>query len=126
MTQPCLLQYFCKLNIVSWNDKVLYRSFFRNHIFAKYFFLLKLAIFSIFSSEDESLLDIQLFCFSNFLIITSFPNFSFKTLFIFPISSTSPSSLAFLPDQNSPENNSIPISLLSLFFLLSSTTSIKS
>ena len=85
-----------------------------------------LAIFSTLSSEDENFLDIQLFGFSNLLITTSFPNLSFKTSLIFPISSTRPSSLAFFPDQNSPENNSVPESFLSLFFLLSSTTSIKS
>ena len=35
-----------------------------------------------------------------------------------PISSTNPSSLAFFPDQNSPENSSIPKFLFSLFLNL--------
>jgi len=85
-----------------------------------------LAIFPILSSEDEIFLDIQFFGFSNFLIMTSLPNLSLRTWFKLPISSTNPSSFAFFPDQNSPENNSSPKFLFSLFFLLSSTTSIKS
>ena len=63
--------------------------------------------------------------FSNFLIITSSPNFSFKTSLALPTLSIKPSSFALLPDQNSPENNSIS-DLLSLEPLLSSTTLIKS
>ena len=63
--------------------------------------------------------------FSNFLIITSSPNLSFKISFAFPNPSINPNSLALLPAQNSPENSSIS-PFLSLEPLLSSTTLIKS
>ena len=75
--------------------------------------------------DEESFLLNQPLDFSNFFIITSSPNFSFKTSFALPTLSIKPRSFALLPDQNSPENNSIS-DLLSLDPLLSSTTLIKS
>ena len=78
------------------------------------------------SSEEESFLAIHPFGFPNFFISISSPNLSFKISLKFPSPSISPRSLDFFPVQNSPENNSVPEFLLSLFPLLSSTTSIKS
>ena len=74
--------------------------------------------------DDDNFLLNQLFCFSNFLIITSSPNFCFNIWFESPISSIKPSSLALFPDQNSPENNSTS-DFFSFEPLLFSTTSIK-
>ena len=76
--------------------------------------------------EADSFLLNQPLDFSNFLITTSSPNFFLKISFTFPIPLTKPSSFDLLPDQNSPENNSIPEFLLSFDPLLSSTTFIKS
>ena len=75
--------------------------------------------------DEESFLLNQPLDFSNFLITTSSPNFSFNISLALPMPSIKPSSFALLPDQNSPENSSIS-DLLSLVPLLSSTTLIKS
>ena len=74
---------------------------------------------------DSFLLN-QLFGFSNFLIVTSSPNFSFKISSALPMPSINPNFLAFDPDQNSPVNKSGLPSFFSLVDLLSSTTFIKS
>ena len=84
-----------------------------------------LANWSTWLLEDEIFWLNQPLDFSNFLITTSSPNFSFKISCAFPIPSINPKSFALLPDQNSPENSSIS-DLFSLDPLLSSTTSIKS
>ena len=69
-----------------------------------------LITFSVLFSDADNFLANQPFGFSNFLIITFSPNFSLRIWFAFPIPSINPNSLAFLPDQNSPENNSTPVS----------------
>ena len=74
----------------------------------------------------ESFLFIQLFGFSNFLITTSSPNFSFNISSAFPNPSIKPRSLALDPDQNSPVNKSKFLSFFNFVDLLSSTTFIKS
>jgi signal peptide peptidase SppA len=68
----------------------------------------------------------RLFGFSNFLITTFSPNFSFKISSALPKPSIKPKSFALEPDQNSPVNRSGFLSFLSLVDLLSSTTFIKS
>jgi hypothetical protein len=60
------------------------------------------------------------------LITTFSPNFFLRISSAFPIPSIKPKSLAFLPDQNSPEKSSISESFFSFDPLLSSTTFIKS
>jgi hypothetical protein len=74
---------------------------------------------------EDNFLASHPFDFSNFLIIKSSPNLSFKISFALPIPSIKPNSFALLPDQNSPENNSMSF-FFSLIPLLSSTTFIKS
>jgi len=68
----------------------------------------------------------QLFGFSNFLIITSSPNFSFKISSALPNPSIKPNSFALDPDQNSPVNKSGLLSFFNFTDLLFSTTFIKS
>ena len=83
------------------------------------------ANWSRWSLEDDNFLLNQPLDFSNFLITTSSPNFSFNTWLASPISSTRPKSLALLPDQNSPENNSTSV-FFSFIPRLVSTTFMKS
>ena len=75
--------------------------------------------------EDESFWLSHPFVFSNFLIITSSPNFSFKISCASPMPSINPNFLALEPDQNSPENNSTSV-LFNFAPRLFSTTFMKS
>ena len=84
-----------------------------------------MANWSTWLLDEESFWLNQPLDFSNFLITTSFPNFSLRTWWASPNPSINPKSLALLPDQNSPEKSSTS-DLFNFDPLLFSTTSIKS
>ena len=84
-----------------------------------------LANWSTWLLDEESFWLSHPLDFSNFLITTSSPNFSFSISLALPIPSINPKSFALLPDQNSPEKSSTS-DLLSFSPLLFSTTSMKS
>ena len=117
---------------MSWKDKTL---FFLIIFFGIYkpnfchtdFSSIELRVLLNWSSiEDESFRPSHPFCFSNFLTITSSPNFSFKIWSAFPIPSIKPSLRADAPVQNSPVKILFFSGSFNLFPLLVSTTFIKS